>query len=68
MLAAYRALVSNPDATDDDRRAFWAAVELEFTTHTLADVRRVVESFLTDEPSMPPPDEGDTDLQQLWRG
>ncbi|MBX9622562.1 MAG: hypothetical protein K2X82_01990 [Gemmataceae bacterium] len=65
--AAYRAFLADPDVTDDDRRAFWASLEVSFAADALAEARRVVEVFMTDALE-PPPEEGNAELLRLWKG
>jgi hypothetical protein len=65
--AAYRTLVSDPAATPEEIAAFLAAVGLRFSFEALAEVRRAVESFLTDH-EQPSPDDGDPDLMRYWKG
>lgn len=65
--AAYRAFIADPDITDDDRRAFWASLEVSFAADALAEARKAVEAFLSDAPD-PPPAEPDVELGGLWKG
>lgn len=65
--AAYRTLVSDLAAAPEEIAAFWAAVGLRFSIEALAEVRRAVESYLT-EHEEPSPDDGDPELLRLWKG
>lgn len=67
LLHAYRTLLNDPAAPADVRERFWADLALTSTAEAVAEVRRLVEFHLSDEPEPPadlePPVEPNSDSE-----